>query len=837
MPARGQEAMFFEEVGFVGVNMIDAETDMPRGHLRNCVNLLIDPSGGLMLRRGIADIGTALTGSGTIAIRGHGRWRPSSGTAKRVAAYYDAGDSAVHLASSTGGAWTAITIPTATGNYTAITLNTTASIQMLMAGELLILLNGVNRITCWDGTNDLNYFGVLAPTGSLTVSLGSGSTPGGATPPFKYWYLFAYENPTYSFVSSCSPNVGSLGKGEAVDPTHAITVGIPADAALDPGVTKVKIYRSFTATAQQPSWSSFYYLDTKTSYTGAGVNYTDTTTDAVLITHATFLSEFGSGIYDHDLPPTGASRACVHKSRLFALTTTAADASNVFYSKVNEKAYFPAGNDFEADAGVGSGLKQLAPMENGILLMKEDGSHILETYGAPEQWRIRKISVRGCWAPDTLRMVQDYTGRMGAVRLAKDGVAFANEEGDILISDSIWPMLKDVPSDELADFTAFYLPKDGFYVLNSPNFSVLTSVIPGGSGLIQAPGSGTSVGIGEDETSGTEGQALIAVQRYFFNLKKPIQSNAGEPLGLACTFGTKGFKHILDETTEDDEDIYGVGQNTTKIMKIWTGYTDMGVTEAEEIPGNFTLRPLAPESKFAERRYRIGYLRMMTASLYFDCNFILDFGVQAKTYTDLSALVADTILGVNIFKKPAAPTFLDNSGSGTLAGYYYYFYVLADTTNLATCGMMTQPSAISAAMSAGAGPDNIRMTLPGDQTAYLKGYRYYHVWRYAAGVSAGSTPAYSSFLTEFATAVLDSGGADVILNDTGSLTPPDQVFAAWEPPDEIEWASAGLKNIHIPLSARMVGTFLTPTIYFSSSDPFLKFMAFGLLYKQRMPSK
>ena len=810
------------EKGFWGgVNMVDALTELPEGHLSAAVNLIIGSSGGLSLRKGSAEIDPQISGTGTITIRGSGRYLTPT-VDQRICAYYDSNDSKIHI-EYLDGTWQAITLPTATGHYAAVTLDTEEDIRFAMVSELLLIFNGKDRIICWDGTNDITFFGSMAPTSVLSLAgiTGTGALSG------TYWYMYAYKNSTYDFVSSIKGPDSYTTSG-----AQDINITVPAKSGLDPGIDKVRIYRS-TNSATQPDWSQFYFLREE-AYTGAAAGpFTDTLIDADLESNATFYSEHPEGLYTHDLPPSATSRVLVHKSRLFAID----GSSSVYFSRKYEHENFAFGNDFEIGAGEASGIVQIQELEQGPVLMKHRGSWTIDTFGEPSQWRIRKISAKGCIAPDTLREIQLPSGPKVLIRLTLDGIAAMDKDGgDTDVSINIAKMLDNVPVSYLKVFTALWLPRDAIYVLFSPDYSILTSTATQGGmnpPLISNPSQGIS--FGSDEISGSEGVAGQLVKGIYLHLRNPAKDSKGRFIGYAPTFGTVAYRHILDEITENDEDILGMSSfYPDKLLKIWEGWEDYTTGAQVDMPFHFTPRPLGAENKLQMFWAKKLFIRSISSDCQWDMQAQMDFGSEVNLFENLHGNIADTFLGENILKQLFPPNSLALiAGINYSSGDHYFYYVLSDKPggNVLNATLLTEASYKAEPINiGGASTSGIQYVLPGDKTAYDKGYRYYLIFH--AVVTAGAAaPIYSEYLYR-TDAVMDPGGADLTVNDNATPTAPEHnIPQAYEPPAMLSWAAAGIKNVEVGLSSRFKGNYLTVSIFGYSNDPYLKFMSLGVKAK------
>uniref|UniRef100_A0A6H1ZL93 Uncharacterized protein n=1 Tax=viral metagenome TaxID=1070528 RepID=A0A6H1ZL93_9ZZZZ len=804
--------------------MIDALTELPEGHLSAAVNLIIGSSGGLSLRKGSKAVDVQITGVGTITIKGNGRFQTPS-VEYRMCAYYDSDDSLIHI-KYLDGAWQEITIPTAASPYAGISFDVDTTIRFAMAGDLLLIFNGTDRIACWDGTNDIAFFGAMAPTGDLTLADAGGSAALNGT----YWYMYAYKNDTYGFVSSIKGPASHTTAG-----AQDVNITVPAKTGLDPGIDMVRIYRSIDS-ADQPDWSQFYFLREE-AYVGAAAGpFTDTVDDTTLQGNATFYSEHPEGLFSHDLPPSATSRVLVHKGRLFAID----GSSSVYFSRQYEHAHFASGNDIEIGAGEASGIVQIQELERGPALMKHRGTWSVDTFGQPSQWRVRRLSAKGCIAPDTLKEVQMPTGPKVLMRLTLDGIAAMDSEGnDQDVSINVAKILDTVPVSYLKEFTAAWLSRDAIYAVFSPDYSILTSYSNQGGiepPLISNPSHGSS-GL-RDETSGSEGVAGLLVKGIYLHLRNPAQDSKGRFIGYAPTFGTVSFEHIIDEITENDEEILGVSSfYPDQLLKIWEGWEDYTTDEQVIMPFHFTTRPLGSENKFQMFWAKKLFIRSISSTCFWDMFCQMDFGKEANLFENLHGHIADTYLGSNILKQLNPPTDLALiGGSNFTAGDHYFYYVLADTDEITEATIKTEASYRSALINiGGATTSGIQYTLPGDLTAYTKGYRYYWVFHKVTTAGAG-TPEYLEFAYRRVIA-MDAAGADVVYNDNGVATDPEHLLPqAYNPPAMLKWSTGGVKNVEVGVSSRFKGNYLTLTIFGDSNDPYLKFMSVGVKAKMGLIS-
>jgi len=126
---------------------------------------------------------------------------------------------------------------------------------------------------------------------------------------------------------------------------------------------------------------------------------------------------------------------------------------------------------------------------------------------------------------------------------------------------------------------------------------------------------------------------------------------------------------------------------------------------------------------------------------------------------------------------------------------------------------------------AGGGTKGIMVTLPGNLTAYNKGYRYYIL--YHAGPYS-SMPPYEAFSYR-AAITLNADGSQKTYTDGGAAVtvPPNAFSQATEPPGVLEWDEAGIGISKINLNARYVGTYMTASMYGETGDPLLNIMQIG----------
>jgi hypothetical protein len=791
-----------------GVNASMHDTELPPGHLKSAVNLFIDKAGTLALRKGYLLHSTIpSSNAGDVTILGLGRFKSSDGTEYLCAAYWDTQGSVgaaaqLDIAYYSGGSWNVIGRVNPSATLATTGFNPTAKCRMIMMDDLLVIMNGVDRPICWDGTNYIAWYGVdgpLAPTGMLAINAGGAMGVG------CYFYIIAYYNSDYDLVSyaALAPDP-ALGNNwiEIVAPNDAVRITLN-DPAVDEGVEFVRIYRTLAAAPTPPNPAdpplSAYYFVWDEPIAGMPMNFGDVIADSTIMNNATFLSDHLTGLLDHSLPPTAMNRAVVHNSRLFSITENAGDESILFWSRVNRGAYNPALYNMEIDPGAGSNLAGLASLSSGVVTFKGDSTGVVTTYGAQENWEFRQVSQEGCIAPDTIKAIQDRrTGTLSAVRLTKNGLMQTDGSVDLKVMEQAWPLIGNATNLDFAKFRAFHEKVDNLYILQGPPFVPL-------SGLYSPSIS--------DETTMPHG-LIVHLDRPVY-----ITQTSGENRfsGYATTMTTTSFDKITDEVMVADDYIFGTLSGAPdEVYMIWTGYQDLS---GNTIEFQFRSRPIIPYRGFAKSRFQNIFVAVASLTASFDVYYEVDRGASSGLFENLEQFIGSTFLDYHVYERHPAPTVANIAGGSLPVGTYYVILFYEDTgTNERTLA-----SEVSTMVTvAGGGNNTIRCT----------------------GIAA-SADAQDKYDTMRAAVKLTSQTGDqwTVINETAAIGAAtlDLLALTGEvgnfDTEELYWSNPSVNFLRLPnrgrLQASAVGEMIELVMAGDTSDGELRFVRFGIKAKPK----
>jgi len=763
-----------------GVNMREDPSEVEKSALQGCTNMVLDPAGGLVIRKGFYnyfDVSSLI--QETYAKIVHiGRFRSSDGTIYPVIIFMDCDGGyepvTLRMAYYSAGSLTEITIPedTPADKFIGMEYTTTAEdFHTFMSGDFLIILNGTDPPACWDGSNDLAILGVLNYEKALTSLT---ETTGGSVDEGFYWYAYALKNSTTGHISKVYKHTSPV---EVTTGNNQIDVVVTAadDDTLYPGTDKMILYRSaMQATNDEPPISQYYFLSEE-AFVGASITYNDTDSDATVTSNATLLSEHPLGWDDHGLPPAQGGKGCTHKSRVFMNDTTAGEESKLWYSRPNKEAYFPEDHYQEIYRGDGDTIDHMCDLEVSLEVFKTNSNIALDTHGPDHvHWEIRKISKIGIIATKTLCTFQNpTTGRLVAARLALSGVYMTDGESDIEMGERVWASMVDIGLSDIVKFSAYYNPKEEFYIIEGLPYTQPMD----------------SKRRGLDLPPPTEYQ----LNGLVFHLRKPVYTQEGDVQkfdGFAATLTTSAFTHHNDDVTDADQLFYGAKGGDT-VYVIWSGDNDDGSGINISITPRMFI--LGGDKIKAGKALKL-MMRYIGLNAACDLYYNIDQGSVIGSFRNISNDQADTFMDQNIFDKLAAPTLSVQAGGSLAAGDYYYRYRYSDDTNPVSATIITEASEDSAKGTTAGGNLTLRVTIPayGDpDQAYNK---YYNSGDGRVIIYRSDDGATGPFYFVQSIAMVEN--ASTYWDDTGATQ--NELYQLLDPVDEIEWAEVVVKNSWLP---------------------------------------
>lgn len=201
----------------------------------------------------------------------------------------------------------------------------------------------------WDGSSGIvDYLGIIAPAVAPSISPNAGS---GMTANTGWQYVYCYNSPKYTHVSTASPVSASSGPGTWA----SITVSGPR--STDPQVTQIQIYRT------PDGGSTFEFLGQVANPASGNFTYTDTAHDSSL---NPFILAPQNGANNPPLAnAAGSSGWAYYAGRLwYGVANTLYFSGGPDTTNGNGLMAFPTSNYFTFP----DSIQRLVPYANGLLV-------------------------------------------------------------------------------------------------------------------------------------------------------------------------------------------------------------------------------------------------------------------------------------------------------------------------------------------------------------------------------------------------------------------------------------------------------------------------------------